>query len=156
MLELYDSLAREPRLFVPGDPARVTMYVCGPTVYNHAHIGNFRSAVAFDLLFRLLRRRYGAAHVVYARNFTDIDDKIIRASKETGVPIAEITTKYAAIYDEELAAFNCLAPTLKPTATGHMAEMISLTGRLVEDGFAYAAAGHVLFSVAKFADYGRL
>lgn len=156
MLELYDSLARELRLFVPGDPARVTMYVCGPTVYNHAHIGNFRSAVAFDLLFRLLRRRYGAAHVVYARNFTDIDDKIIRASKETGVPIGEITTKYAAIYDEELAAFNCLAPTLKPTATGHMAEMISLTGRLVEDGFAYAADGHVLFSVAKFADYGRL
>ena len=156
MLEIYDSLAREPRLFVPGDPARVTMYVCGPTVYNHAHIGNFRSAVAFDLLFRLLRRRYGEAHVVYARNFTDIDDKIIKASKETGVPIADITTKYAAIYDEELAAFNCLAPTLKPTATGHMAEMISLTGRLIEEGFAYAADGHVLFSVAKFAEYGRL
>jgi len=156
MLEIYDSLAREPRLFVPGDPSRVTMYVCGPTVYNHAHIGNFRSAVAFDLLFRLLRRRYGEAHVVYARNFTDIDDKIIKASKETGVPIADITTKYAAIYDEELAAFNCLAPTLKPTATGHMAEMISLTRRLIEEGFAYAADGHVLFSVAKFAEYGRL
>ncbi len=156
MLQLYDSLAREKRLFVPGDPARVTMYVCGPTVYNHAHIGNFRAAVAFDLLFRLLRRRFGESAVVYARNFTDIDDKIIKASKETGAPISEITTKYAAIYDEELAAFNCLSPTLKPTATAHIAEMISLTGRLVAQGFAYAADGHVLFSVGKFAGYGKL
>ena len=156
MLELYDSLARETRLFVPGDPNRVTMYVCGPTVYNHAHIGNFRAAVVFDLLFRLLRRRYGADHVVYARNFTDIDDKIIKASRETGTPIAEITAKYARIYDEELGAFNCLAPSLKPTATGHIAEMISLTERLIAAGCAYAAEGHVLFSVAKFAGYGRL
>ncbi len=156
MLQLYDSLAREKRLFVPGDPARVTMYVCGPTVYNHAHIGNFRAAVIFDLLFRLLRRRYGAAAVVYARNFTDIDDKIIKASKETGAPIAEITTKFAAIYDAELAAFNCLSPTLKPTATGHIAEMIALTERLIAQGFAYLADGHALFSVGKFADYGKL
>ncbi|MCB2096093.1 MAG: cysteine--tRNA ligase [Parvularculaceae bacterium] len=156
MLQLYDSLARETRLFVPGDENRVTMYVCGPTVYNHAHIGNFRAAVVFDLLFRLLRRRYGDAHVVYARNFTDIDDKIIKASKETGEPITAITAKYARIYDEELAAFNCLPPSLKPTATGHIAEMISLTTRLIELGFAYAAEGHVLFSVGKFSDYGRL
>ncbi|HNR77045.1 MAG TPA: cysteine--tRNA ligase, partial [Parvularculaceae bacterium] len=156
MLQLYDSLARETRLFVPGDPTRVTMYVCGPTVYNHAHIGNFRAAVVFDLLFRLLRRRYGEAHVVYARNFTDIDDKIIKASKETGEQISAITAKYARIYEEELAAFNCLAPTLTPKATGHIAEMIALTERLVALGFAYAAEGHVLFSVAKFGDYGKL
>jgi cysteinyl-tRNA synthetase len=156
MLQFYDSLAREKRLFVPGDPARVTMYVCGPTVYNHAHIGNFRAAVVFDLLFRLLRRRYGEGAVVYARNFTDIDDKIIRASKETGAPIADITQKYAAIYDAELAAFNCLDPTLKPTATGHIAEMIALTERLIADGYAYAAQGHALFSVGKYTDYGRL
>lgn len=156
MLQLYDSLAREKRLFVPGDPKRVTMYVCGPTVYNHAHIGNFRAAVVFDLFFRLLRRRYGESAVVYARNFTDIDDKIIKASKETGAPIAEITAKYARIYDEELAAFSCLAPTLKPTATGHVAEMISLTERLIALGFAYAAEGHALFSVGKYAEYGRL
>jgi cysteinyl-tRNA synthetase len=156
MLQLYDSLARKKRLFAPSDPARVTMYVCGPTVYSHAHIGNFRAAVAFDLLFRLLRRRYGDARVVYARNFTDIDDKIIKASKETGAPIDEITTKYAAIYDAELAAFNCLPPTQKPTATGHIAEMIALTERLVAQGFAYVADGHALFSVGKFADYGRL
>ncbi len=156
MLQLYDSLARETRLFVPGDPTRVTMYVCGPTVYNHAHIGNFRAAVVFDLLFRLLRRRYGEDHVVYARNFTDIDDKIIKASKETGEQISAITAKYARIYEEELAAFNCLAPTLTPKATGHIAEMIALTERLVALGFAYAAEGHVLFSVAKFGDYGKL
>ncbi len=156
MLQLHDSLTREKRLFVPADPARVTMYVCGPTVYSHAHIGNFRAAVAFDLLFRLLRRRYGERQVIYARNFTDIDDKIIKASKESGAPIAEITEKFAAIYDEELAAFNCLPPTLKPKATGHIGEMISLTERLVGQGFAYVADGHVLFSVGKFADYGRI
>ncbi|NWG93411.1 MAG: cysteine--tRNA ligase [Parvularculaceae bacterium] len=155
-MQIYDSLAREKRLFVPGDPARVTIYVCGPTVYDHAHIGNFRAAVVFDLLFRLLRRRYGEKAVVYARNFTDIDDKIIKASQETGVPISEITAKYARIYDEELAAFNCLPPTLKPCATGHIAEMISLTERLVAMGCAYVADGHVLFSVGKFREYGRL
>lgn len=156
MIALYDSLSREKREFAPADPARVTMYVCGPTVYNHAHIGNFRAAVVFDLLFRLLRRRYGADHVVYARNITDIDDKIIKASKEQGAPIGEITTKYAAIYNEELAAFNCLAPTLQPLATSHIAEMIALTDRLVAQGFAYAADGHALFSVGKFAGYGAL
>lgn len=156
MLQLHDSLAREKRLFVPADPARVTMYVCGPTVYNHAHIGNFRAAVVFDLLFRLLRRRYGAEHVVYARNVTDIDDKIIRASRETGVPIGEITAKYAGVYRDELARFNCLAPSIEPMATGHIGEMILLVERLIAGGFAYAADGHVLFSVGKFADYGRL
>jgi len=156
MLQFYDSLAREMRQFVPGDETRVTMYVCGPTVYNHAHIGNFRAAVVFDLLFRLLRRRYGESAVIYARNFTDIDDKIIKASQEMGEPIAEITKKYARIYSEELAAFNCLEPTLTPMATGHIAEMISLTERLVSLGFAYAAEGHVLFSVTKFEGYGKL
>ncbi len=155
-LELYDSLTREKRAFHPADDKRVTMYVCGPTVYNHAHIGNFRAAIVFDLLFRLLRRRYGAEHVVYARNFTDIDDKIIKASRESGVPIAEITAKYARIYDEELAAFNALAPTLKPTATGHIGEMIALCAALLGGGFAYAAEGHVLFRTGAFADYGRL
>jgi cysteinyl-tRNA synthetase len=155
-LALYDSLAREKRDFVPADPTRVTMYVCGPTVYNHAHIGNFRAAVVFDLLFRILRAGYGAQAVVYARNFTDIDDKIIKAAKESGAPISEITTKYARIYDEELEAFNCLAPTLKPRATAHIAEMISLVDALITQGFAYAAEGHVLFAVDKFADYGKL
>ncbi len=155
-LKLYDSLAREKRAFVPADEKRVTLYVCGPTVYNHAHIGNFRSAIVFDLLFRLLRRRYGADCVVYARNFTDIDDKIIKASRETGAPIAEITSKYAAIYEAELAAFNALSPTLKPAATGHIGEMIALIETLIRGGFAYVAAGHALFRTASYAGYGRL
>ncbi len=155
-LELYDSLTRAKRVFVPADDKRVTMYVCGPTVYNHAHIGNFRAAIVFDLLFRLLRRRFGAEHVVYARNFTDIDDKIIKASRDTGVPIGEITAKYAGVYDEELAAFGALPPTLKPTATGHIGEMVALCDTLLRGGFAYAAAGHVLFRTGAFAGYGRL
>jgi cysteinyl-tRNA synthetase len=156
MLRLYDSLSREKRLFVPADPKRVTMYVCGPTVYSHAHIGNFRAAVVFDLLFRLLRRRYGEAHVVYARNFTDIDDKIIKAAEESGAPIGEITAKYARLYDEETAAFNVLAPTVKPRATAHIGDMIALAARLEAQGFAYAAQGHLLFSVGKFPAYGAL
>lgn len=149
-------MSGKKREFAPADPARVTMYVCGPTVYNHAHIGNFRAAVVFDLLFRLLRRQFGGEHVVYARNFTDIDDKIIKASRESGAPIAEITSKYARIYDEELAAFNCLSPTLKPTATAHIAQMIALAAVLIQNGLAYAADGHVLFAVDRFLDYGKL
>lgn len=155
-LRLHDSLTRERRPFIPADENRVTMYVCGPTVYNHAHIGNFRAAIVFDLLFRLLRRRYGAAHVVYARNFTDIDDKIIKASRDTGREIGEITAAYAHIYDEELAAFGALAPTLKPLATGHISEMIALAEALIRSRHAYAAEGHVLFRTGSFASYGRL
>ncbi|MEZ5897429.1 MAG: cysteine--tRNA ligase [Parvularculaceae bacterium] len=155
-LTLYDSLAREKREFIPADPGRVTMYVCGPTVYNHAHIGNFRAAVVFDLVFRVLRARYGADAVIYARNYTDIDDKIIRAAREAGATIAEITEKYTRIYEQELSSFGCLAPTLTPRATAHIGEMIALVETLVAQGFAYAAEGHVLFAVEKFADYGRL
>ncbi|MFN0025164.1 MAG: cysteine--tRNA ligase [Parvularculaceae bacterium] len=155
-LFLYDSLTRDKRAFAPADASRVTMYVCGPTVYNHAHIGNFRAAIVFDLLFRLLRRRYGAAHVVYARNITDIDDKIIKAARDAGRPIAEITAHFAAVYDAELSAFNALAPTLKPVATGHIGEMIALADALVAGGFAYAAQSHVLFRTAAFASYGQL
>jgi cysteinyl-tRNA synthetase len=155
-LTLYDTMARAVREFVPADEKRVTMYVCGPTVYNHAHIGNFRAAVVFDLLFRVLRLRYGEHAVVYARNFTDIDDKIIKASKETGEPIAALTTRYAEIYRRETAAFNNLPPTIETLATGHIAEMIALVERLLAAGFAYAAEGHVLFAVDQYKDYGRL
>lgn len=155
-LQFYDSLARGKRAFVPADETRVTMYVCGPTVYNYTHIGNARSAIAFDLLFRVLRHHYGEARVVYARNFTDIDDKIIKAAKETGTPIAEITTKFAKVYEEELAALNALTPTQTPLATGHIDEMISLIGKLVKNGAAYEGEGHVLFSIDDFDDYGAL
>ncbi|MEO0398391.1 MAG: cysteine--tRNA ligase [Pseudomonadota bacterium] len=155
-LTLYDSKARADRVFEPADPSRVTLYVCGPTVYNHAHIGNFRAAVVFDLLFRLLRRRYGAEHVVYARNITDIDDKIIKAARESGEEISSITEKYTKIYREETTAFNVLPPTVEPHATDHVVEMKSLISTLLEKGVAYSAEDHVLFSVEAFDAYGGL
>lgn len=155
-LTLYDTMAREKRVFEPADPKRVTMYVCGPTVYSYAHIGNARAAVAFDLLFRILRRRYGAEHVIYARNVTDIDDKIIKAAQETGETIAAITAKFAKIYREDMAALGALPPTIEPAATGHIAQMIAMIEALVDKDAAYEAQGHVLFAIDRFADYGRL
>ncbi len=155
-LQFYDTMAREKREFTPADPSRVTMYVCGPTVYNYTHIGNARSAIVFDLLFRVLRHHYGEAHVAYARNITDIDDKIINASRETGEPIEAITKKFAKIYRAELATLNALPPTFEPAATGHLAEMIALVENLIAAGAAYEGEGHVLFAIEKFADYGKL
>ncbi len=155
-LTLYDTMARKKRVFEPADPARVTMYVCGPTVYNHTHIGNARSAIAFDLLFRVLRRHYGAGNVVYGRNLTDIDDKIIRASQENNVPIDEITAKFTKIYQDELSELNALTPSIEPTATSHIEPMIHMVSRLIDVGVAYEADGHVLFAVDRFDDYGRL
>jgi len=155
-IKFHDSMAREKRVFEPADPKRVTMYVCGPTVYNYTHIGNARSAIVFDLLFRVLRRRFGEAHVLYARNITDIDDKIIKASKETGAAIADITKKFAEIYRSDLRQLNALSPTLQPAATDHISGMIALVQTLLDKGAAYAADGHVLFSVERFADYGHL
>lgn len=156
MLSLYDTMAREKRLFEPADPNRVTMYVCGPTVYNHAHIGNFRAAVVFDLLYRVLRELFGQNKVVYARNITDIDDKIIKAAEAAKTPITAITEKYADIYRAETRALGNLAPTLEPHATGHIAEMIAMIERLIASGHAYASEGHALFAVGKFSDYGAL
>ncbi|MEM8771992.1 MAG: cysteine--tRNA ligase [Pseudomonadota bacterium] len=155
-LQFFDTMAREKRVFEPADPSRITMYVCGPTVYNHTHIGNARSAIAFDLLFRVLRHRYGADSVVYARNFTDIDDRIIKASQETGAPIGEITVKYAEIYRQELSSLNALPPSAEPLATEHVAEMITLVQELIERGHAYEGEGHVLFSIESFPEYGAL
>lgn len=155
-LKLHDTAARKKRDFVPQDPKRVTMYVCGPTVYSTAHIGNFRPPVVFDVLFRLLRHTYGADHVVYARNITDVDDRINVAAAKEGVPIGVIADRYAAIYRADSAELNILPPTLEPTATGHMDEMIALMQRLVDDGYAYAAEGHVLFDVGAYSEYGKL
>ncbi|MEM6852062.1 MAG: cysteine--tRNA ligase [Pseudomonadota bacterium] len=155
-LRLYDSFAGAKRPFEPADPERVTMYVCGPTVYSYAHIGNARAAVAFDVLFRRLRAAYGAKSVVYARNITDVDDKIITASKETGAPINEITEKFARVYREDMAALGVLSPTLEPLATGHIPQMQALVSRLMDVGAAYAAEGHVLFEVGAFETYGAL
>ncbi len=155
-LILFDSMARKKRAFVPADQRRVTMYVCGPTVYNYAHIGNFRPAVVFDILFRVLRYNYSAETAVYARNITDIDDKIINASRETRKPILTITAKYSAIYREETAKLNVLPPTIEPTATNYIGEMINFVKQLLTNGFAYVVEGHVLFAIERFDDYGSL
>lgn len=153
-LQLHDTLSGRKRPFEPLDPERVTIYVCGPTVYNRIHIGNGRAAVVFDLLYRVLRSRY--PQVVYARNFTDIDDKIMVAAAKEGVPIDELTTRYADAYDEDVATLGTLAPDLKPRATGHLPEMITMIEGLIASGHAYEAEGHVLFAVESDPHYGRL
>lgn len=153
-LRLYNSLTRQTEPFVPQNPARVTMYVCGPTVYNYVHIGNARPPVVFDVLAALLRRRY--PEVVYARNITDVDDKINAAARELGVPINVITDKYTAAFREHMDALGVAAPDVEPHATTHIPQIIAMIERLIESGHAYAAEGHVLFSVASFPDYGAL
>ena len=161
-LTLYDTLARTKRPFAPIDPARVRMYVCGPTVYDFAHIGNARPVIVFDVLFRLLRHLYGADHVTYVRNITDVDDKInARAAQEyPGLPLNEairtVTQKTERQFHEDVAALGCLRPTLEPRATEHIVAMKTLIERLVAAGSAYVAEDHVLFSVAGMKDYGQL
>ena len=161
-LKLYDTLTREKRPFVPLDPGRVRMYVCGPTVYDFAHIGNARPVIVFDLLFRLLRHRYGADRVVYVRNITDVDDKInARAAEEhPNLPLNEairlVTEKTERQFHEDVDALGCLPPIVEPRATEHIEEMRTLIERLIASGHAYVADEHVLFSVASMPDYGQL
>lgn len=155
-LQLHDTLTGQKRAFVPGDPKRVTMYVCGPTVWSYAHIGNARPPVVFDVLFRLLQRTYGEEHVIYARNITDVEDKIIEAARDLNEPIEVITKKFAEIYRQDTAALGVLPPTLEPHATQHIDEMIGMIARLIESGHAYEAEGHVLFSVESYDRYGAL
>ena len=155
-LRLYDTLTREKRTFAPIDPARVRMYVCGPTVYDFAHIGNARPVIVFDVLFRLLRHVYGEKHVTYVRNITDVDDKINARAAERGVSIREVTEETYKNFKEDVAALGCLPPTAEPRATEHIGEMKALIERLVKSGNAYVAEDHVLFHVASMKDYGRL
>ena len=155
-LKLYDTLTREKRTFMPIDPARVRMYVCGPTVYDFAHIGNARPVIVFDVLFRLLRHVYGEKHVTYVRNFTDVDDKIIQAAAKTGEPIGSLTIRTAKAYEEDMGTLGALTPTHQPRATGHIAEMIALIQTLIDKGFAYAAEGHALFHVPAMAEYVKV
>lgn len=155
-LRIYDTAARKKRVFEPQDPKRITMYVCGPTVYNYAHIGNARPPVVFDVLRRVLMTRYGEGAVVYARNITDIEDKIIAASLSSGEPIAGITRKYADIYNADVQALNVIAPTVEPWATGHVPEMIDIIEKLVRKKYAYVGETGVWFSVPSMPDYGRL
>ncbi len=155
-MQLYNSLAAEKQVFEPADPSRVTMYVCGPTVYNFAHIGNARPAVVFDLLYRLLRRRYGAEHVVYARNITDIDDKMMAAAKQRGIKTSDVAAEFEAAYLADMGALGVMAPNIDPHCTHHVPEMIAMAETLIAKGHAYEAEGHVLFSVPSFDDYGNL
>ncbi|PYD71774.1 cysteine--tRNA ligase [Novacetimonas hansenii] len=153
-LRLTNTLSGSKQIFVPRDPNRVTMYVCGPTVYNYAHLGNARSAVVFDLLYRILRHSYG--RVLYARNFTDVDDKINAEAVRTGQPIGAITDRFISAYHADMAALGVLRPDFEPRVTEHLSDIIALIDRLLEAGHAYQVAGHVLFHVPSFANYGRL
>ena len=155
-LKLYDTLTREKRPFAPLDPARVRMYVCGPTVYDFAHIGNARPVIVFDVLFRLLRHLYGADKVAYVRNITDVDDKINARAAERGIPIRKLTEQTYAEFNADVAALGTLPPTIEPRATEHIAEMRTLIERLVASGNGYVAEEHVLFSVPSMPDYGKL
>jgi cysteinyl-tRNA synthetase len=152
-IKLHDSRLGKKVPFEPLSEGEVTMYLCGPTVYNYAHIGNARPAVVFDLLARVLRRRY---KLKFARNFTDVDDKINAASIETGKPIGEITAKFMRIYNEDMGALGVQPPDIEPRATEHIAEMIEMIAKLVDKGYAYESNGHVLFDVNAYDDYGSL
>ncbi|MEC8111263.1 MAG: class I tRNA ligase family protein, partial [Pseudomonadota bacterium] len=153
-LRLYNTLSGEKEIFTPQDAERVTMYVCGPTVYNYAHIGNARPVVVFDCLYRLLQARYSG--VCYARNITDIDDKIIQAAQQQGVSIEEVSREFTEKYREDMSALNALPPSIEPMATEHIAEMIALTERLIARGHAYESDHHVLFAVESMDGYGAL
>ena len=155
-LKLYDTLTREKRAFAPLDPANVRMYVCGPTVYDYAHIGNARPVIVFDVLYRLLRHLYGPEHVKYVRNITDVDDKINARAAERGISIRELTEETYANFKSDVQALGCLQPTVEPRATEHIEEMKTLIERLVREGHAYVAEGHVLFNVPSMPDYGQL
>ncbi|MBV9956051.1 MAG: cysteine--tRNA ligase, partial [Pseudolabrys sp.] len=155
-LKLYDTLTREKRPFTPIDPARVRMYVCGPTVYDYAHIGNARPVIVFDVLFRLLRHLYGEAHVKYVRNITDVDDKINARAAERGISIRQLTEETYANFKADVMALGCLPPTVEPRATEHIEEMKALIERLVASKHAYVEQDHVLFSVPSMKDYGKL
>ena len=155
-LSLYNTLTRRKELFEPIDRTKIGMYVCGPTVYDLAHIGNARPIVVFDVLYRLLRRIYGEGAVTYVRNITDVDDKINAAAKISGEPIASITALTTEAFHADIAELNALPPDVEPRATEHIAEMIEMIEALITSEHAYAADGHVLFHVPSFPEYGKL
>jgi cysteinyl-tRNA synthetase len=161
-LRLYNTMTRQKDAFQPLDANNVRMYVCGPTVYDYAHIGNARPIIVFDVLFRLLRHLYGADHVTYARNITDVDDKInARAAEEfPGLPlnaaISEVTTRTTAQFHSDIAALGVLPPSVEPTCTSHIPQMVAMTQVLIDKGFAYVAEGHVLLDTTAVPDYGQL
>jgi cysteinyl-tRNA synthetase len=155
-LTLYNTLSRSKEVFSPLDPGNVRLYVCGPTVYDSAHIGNARPIIVFDVLFRLLRAIYGSDHVTYVRNVTDVDDKINARAAEQKIPIRALTEQTLKQFHEDISALGVLQPTFEPRATESVPEMIAIIERLLAHGCAYVAEGHVLFEVLKMRDYGRL
>ena len=156
MLRLYNTLSHTKEEFSPLDPSSIRLYVCGPTVYDFAHIGNARPLIVFDVLFRLLRHVYGDAHVTYVRNITDVDDKIMLRAAEEAVAISELTLRTARQFHEDATALGCLPPTHEPRATEFVPAMVAMIRRLIDAGHAYEAEGHVLFDVASKPDYGKL
>ena len=155
-LRLHNTATRTKEVFEPADPKRVRMYVCGPTVYQRIHVGNARPLIVFDVLFRLLRHRYGEKHVTYVRNITDVEDKIIAQAAANGESIQGLTERTARQFHEDAAALGCLPPTHEPRATEHVPGMVALIAELIRKGHAYAAEGHVLFHVPSMPTYGRL
>ena len=153
-LRLHNTQDREKQDFEPLDPAHIRMYVCGPTVYDYAHIGNARPVVVFDLLYRVLNALY--PKVTYVRNVTDVDDKINARAQETGEDIASITARTYQAYHDDMASLNALQPDIEPRATKHIPEMIAMIEKLITGGYAYEAEGHVLFAVSAFDGYGSL
>ena len=156
MIRLHDTMQREKRPFVPLNPQRITMYVCGPTVYGRAHIGNARPAVVFDTLARLIRHEFGETSLVYARNVTDVDDKIIKAAQDEGVDPSVITERCERFYLEDMGALGVWPPDIAPHATQEIPAMVAMIEELIAKGFAYEAEGHVLFHVPSDEDYGAL
>src|SRR5580704_3826407 len=161
-LRLYNTLTRQKDPFTPLDPANVRLYACGPTVYDHLHIGNGRMLIVCDVLFRLLRHEYGENNVTYVRNITDVDDKINARAAERGIDIRVLTDEMTAIFHEDAKALGCLPPTVEPRATEHIGEIIALIEKLIERGHAYVVEGHnsaerhVVFDVPSMPAYGKL
>ena len=156
VIKLHNTKTRKKEIFAPIDPDNVRMYVCGPTVYDRAHIGNARPVIVFDVLYRLLRDTYGTDHVTYVRNFTDVDDKINAKAAQTGRSIAEICDETTQWYLEDMRAVGALDPDEMPRATAYIPQMITMIETLIKGGHAYAAEGHVLFSVESYEKYGAL
>lgn len=156
MVQLHNTLTRRKDVFTPLDPKHIRMYVCGPTVYDRPHLGNARSVVVYDVLYRVLCATYGKEHVTYARNITDVDDKINAAAKANNEPISALTQRVTEWFHADMAALACLPPTVEPRATAHIPQMIALIESLIAHGNAYESQGHVLFAVDSYAEYGKL
>jgi len=155
-LHLYNSLTRKKEQFQPDDPKNIRLYVCGPTVYDRAHLGNARSVVVYDVLYRLLCHLYGKDHVTYVRNITDVDDKINAAAKERRISIQALTKEVTQWFHDDMAALGCLPPTREPRATEHIPQMIAMIEKLIANGNAYVSENHVLFAVTTYKGYGKL